>query len=270
MIYYTYAYLRKDRTPYYIGKGKGNRAYRRRYKGIKPPKDKSRILILKQNLTEEEAFRHEVYMIDVFGRKDLGTGILHNKTDGGDGVSGKIYSQEEKEKIRKTVLGKKWWNNGKENSHSVECPGIGWVLGRIITWDEEERIKNMKISNSKNLYKFIHKNGEIVYASNLNELGKICGNKNSFYNVLVGKRKSYKGWISVEKYYNFDVNLNPQRIIDLCKNEVKYKITHQDGTIIYSTDLRKLGKEYGYNDGFFRIIKKQRKSYKGWISVETV
>jgi len=50
--YYTYAYLREDKTPYYIGKGNGNRAYRRRYKGIKPPKDKSRIIVLKQNLTE--------------------------------------------------------------------------------------------------------------------------------------------------------------------------------------------------------------------------
>jgi hypothetical protein len=268
--YYTYAYLREDRTPYYIGKGKGNRAYRRRHKGINPPKDKSRILILKNNLTEEEAFRCEKYMIAVFGRKDLGTGILENKNAGGNGSSGKIYSQEEKEKIRKVVLGKKWWNNGKENSHSAECPDNGWILGRIITWDEEERIKNMKISNSKNLYKFTHKNGEIVYASNLNELGKICGNRNSFYRVLTGKRKSYKGWISVEKCYNVDVNLNPQRIIDLCKNERKYKITHKDGTIMYSTDLRKLGKKYGYNDGFFRIIKKERKSYKGWISVEMI
>jgi hypothetical protein len=46
---------------------------------IKPPKDKSRIIFLKQNITEEEAFKHENYMIAVFGRKDLGTGILHNK-----------------------------------------------------------------------------------------------------------------------------------------------------------------------------------------------
>ena len=99
MVYYTYAYLREDRSPYYIGKGKGDRAYRKRYKGIKPPKDKSRILILKQNLTEAEAFRHEVYMINVFGRKDLGTGILHNKTNGGEGSSGAIVSDEWKRKM---------------------------------------------------------------------------------------------------------------------------------------------------------------------------
>jgi hypothetical protein len=99
MIYYTYAYLREDRTPYYIGKGKGNRAYRRSKTDIKPPKDKSRILILKKNLTEEESFKHEIYMIAVFGRKDLGTGILHNRTNGGEGSYGAILSEEHKRKI---------------------------------------------------------------------------------------------------------------------------------------------------------------------------
>jgi len=82
--YYTYAYLREDRTPYYIGKGKNDRVYRRNKKDVKPPKDKSKVIFLKQNLTEEEALQHEKYMIAVFGRKDLGTGILHNRTDGGD------------------------------------------------------------------------------------------------------------------------------------------------------------------------------------------
>jgi hypothetical protein len=106
MIYYTYAYLREDRTPYYIGKGKGNRAYRRCKGEIKPPKDKSRILIIKQNLTEEEAFRHEVYMIAVFGRKDLGTGILHNRTDGGEGSSGTIVSDETRKKLSEIHKGR--------------------------------------------------------------------------------------------------------------------------------------------------------------------
>ena len=99
MIYYTYAYLREDKTPYYIGKGKGNRAYRRNKTDIKPPKDKTRILILKQNLTDEEAIKHEIYMIAVFGRKDLGTGILHNRTDGGDGASGTVVSNKTRKKL---------------------------------------------------------------------------------------------------------------------------------------------------------------------------
>lgn len=43
MHYYTYAYLREDKTPYYIGKGIGNRIYYTNRKGLKPPKDKSKI-----------------------------------------------------------------------------------------------------------------------------------------------------------------------------------------------------------------------------------
>jgi hypothetical protein len=93
--FYTYAWLRKDGTPYYIGKGSGDRCYSNRgRKKTRAPKDKDRILILKQNLTEEEAFRHEIYMIAVFGRKDLGTGILRNLSDGGEGSSGHVPSIE--------------------------------------------------------------------------------------------------------------------------------------------------------------------------------
>ena len=103
MEYYTYAYLREDGTPYYIGKGKKLRLYSKSRKGVKPPKDKSRIIFLKQNLTEEEAFKHEIYMINVFGRKDLETGILHNRTDGGEGASNP--SQEVIEKRASYIKG---------------------------------------------------------------------------------------------------------------------------------------------------------------------
>ena len=106
--YYTYAYLREDGTPYYVGKGVGDRihSYSRHFK----PPIKERRIFLKQNLTESEALNHEIYMIAVLGRKDLGTGILHNKTDGGEGGSpmrGRRHSEETKLKMRQTKLGKK-------------------------------------------------------------------------------------------------------------------------------------------------------------------
>ena len=104
--YYIYAYLREDKTPYYIGKGKGNRAFIKGKSEVKPPKDKSRIIFLKQNLLEEEAFKYEVYMIAVLGRKDLGTGILRNKTNGGEGISGLIHNQETRKKIGEANRGK--------------------------------------------------------------------------------------------------------------------------------------------------------------------
>lgn len=98
-IFYTYAYLRKkDRTPYYIGKGSNGRAYAK-HGYIPVPKDRSRILFLKQNLIEGDAFKHECYMISVFGRKDLGSGILLNRTNGGEGSVGTIMSEESRKRM---------------------------------------------------------------------------------------------------------------------------------------------------------------------------
>ena len=122
--FYTYAYLRVDRTPYYIGKGKGRRLYEKHQKGISVPKDKSRIIYLKQNLTEEEAFKQEKYMIAVFGRKDLGTGILHNKTDGGEGISGLVRTEETRKKISKGLKGENNYWYGKKGK---DAPNYGKV-----------------------------------------------------------------------------------------------------------------------------------------------
>ena len=105
--YYTYAYLREDGTPYYVGKGTGNRAYQKHSGHTVPPKN--RILFLKKNLTEGEAFKHEMYLIDVLGRKDLGTGILWNRTEGGAGGNTGYFGTERHKKDCKKRTGE---NNG--------------------------------------------------------------------------------------------------------------------------------------------------------------
>jgi hypothetical protein len=130
--FYTYAWLREDGTPYYIGKGTGYRAYtgKGRKGNRKPPKDKSRILILKKNLTEEEAFKHEIYMIALYGRKDNGTGILINLTDGGDGVPGM------------TEL--RWFRDPCGKSQGRFLPGgqpEGWETGRHpFNWKKPKKV----------------------------------------------------------------------------------------------------------------------------------
>ena len=106
-IYYVYAYLRKDGTPYYVGKGSGQRAWTKLSKEIGKPTEKKRIIIIENNLTELGAFAIERRMIRWYGRLNANTGILRNLTDGGDGISGWKHSKETIEKCRSGNIGKK-------------------------------------------------------------------------------------------------------------------------------------------------------------------
>lgn len=109
--YYVYLYLRRsDNSPYYVGKGKGLRYLSKNHGSISVPSDKAKICIVANRLFESESFLLERKLIALYGRKDLGTGILLNRTDGGDGVSGVIpwvRTDAHREKIRQLNIGRK-------------------------------------------------------------------------------------------------------------------------------------------------------------------
>lgn len=114
-IYYVYAYIRSsDGTPYYIGKGKDDRAFSKDH-NVKVPKDRSRVVFLETNLTELGALAIERRMIKWYGRKDLKTGILYNRTDGGEGNTG--CSPLTARKISQSKKGSMPWNKGLIGVH---------------------------------------------------------------------------------------------------------------------------------------------------------
>ena len=235
--FYTYAYLREDNTPYYIGKGAGYRAYYKYKNQIKPPKDKSRIIFLKQNLTEEEAFKHEIYMIAVFGRKDLGTGILHNKTGGGDGASGAVRSEETKQKMSKALRGRVFTEEHKKNIGKSS-------KGRIFT-----KKSRQKMSKS--------------------QLGKRVGEKNPWY----GKKHTEK---TKNKLRELNSGSNNYFYGKKHKEETREKMSARhnkllrfmspSGEIIEeTTTLRKFCEKYNLSrEGMSKVIKGEQKQSKGW------
>ena len=97
--FYVYIHRRKtDNKVFYVGKGNDRRGWQRagRNKLWHTIANKHGVIceIVKDNLDENLSFDLEKELISFYGRLDLRTGCLANFTDGGEGRSGSVFSEE--------------------------------------------------------------------------------------------------------------------------------------------------------------------------------
>lgn len=123
--YYVYAFVRDSGIPYYIGRGCRYRAWDSAGRTIKPPMNKSKIKIVKDMLSFQEASDLEKALIYFWGRKNSEyPGVLANLQEGGSGGSpGRVITEQHRQKLRQAKLGKK-------QSKDVVAKRLAWLKAR--------------------------------------------------------------------------------------------------------------------------------------------
>jgi len=108
--FYVYGhYKTNENIPFYIGKGGGRRAHSKNHRSLLwnniVNKYGYEIKFIVRNVSEGDSFWLEERLIKAFGRIDLGTGPLINFTNGGEGMSGHVCSEETKRKMSEARRG---------------------------------------------------------------------------------------------------------------------------------------------------------------------
>lgn len=142
MTFYTYGHYTESGALFYIGKGQGSRCNDRtsRNKHWKHvvAKHGLKVEIFSKWETEQEAFDHERFLISCF-RDDLKFKLC-NCTDGGEGSSGFIMSEETKGKISKATSDA-WKNPDFIEKMKTRAPGSFTEKKRVSSLQNAEKAR---------------------------------------------------------------------------------------------------------------------------------
>jgi hypothetical protein len=208
-MYYVYSLIDPlSNEIFYVGKGKGNRAElhlnekynttknRRLLKHINNIRDKGLLPIIDYveiNMSEDDAYDLERDLICRYGRKGYekcGTLLNHCIDRRPPDWTGKVHSEETKEKLRQLKLGGKHTDEARRN---MSLSKIGHV-------HSDETKKKIQKSLCKHKYILKHKDGRVVETDNLRQF---CADNNlnqaNMCKVVNGINKSCKGWMGTKK-----------------------------------------------------------------------
>jgi hypothetical protein len=126
-MFYVYIIYRPDGRECYVGKGKGRRHLKHRWRSTNPhlaniyaqAGGDLPYKIVAKNLSEQDAFALEIKLIAQIGREPIGP--LVNLTDGGEGPSGFKFPREVVEKLRIKNRGRVPWNKGLTMSEETRA-----------------------------------------------------------------------------------------------------------------------------------------------------
>lgn len=147
--FYVYAhFIPNSDTPFYVGKGTG-----RRYKKTDNRNKWWRYIvakygyesrILSESLSENEACELEKKLIAQYGRRDLGTGVLVNMTDGGESSKGSVLTEEQRAAV--SARSKKMWASfSDEKKQQIRLKQRAWNESLS---DEERKKLSEKIGKA--------------------------------------------------------------------------------------------------------------------------
>lgn len=131
-MYYTYVWRDANGTPFYVGKGKGRRAYNttasRRSADFLAvyAQGGCTVEIVDDFILESQAHAKEVELIERYGRREFG-GLLINKTDGGEGMSGAVMSAESRSKQSKARIGIVFTEEHRANIGAAQRGHTRWA-----------------------------------------------------------------------------------------------------------------------------------------------
>lgn len=114
--FYTYTLCYPNGKPFYVGKGKGHRALhfgnRFSQRVAKKIRRSGEAVIIIKNFfkSEEEAYKKEQELIWFFGRRDNGTGVLCNLSDGGE-IAPKNIKLTREARHRMSLASKRNWSS---------------------------------------------------------------------------------------------------------------------------------------------------------------